>query len=94
MSAIKTDAIDCANPNSGSIDLQVVEEIHQYTYIWSNGAVTEDLVDLPANNYTVTVVDANGCNIQETYSIVRPADINVDLTTSLRVVCETRDVSG
>ena len=92
LSAIKTDAIDCANPNSGSIDLQVVGGNPPYTYIWSNGAVTEDLVDLPANNYTVTVVDANGCNIQETYSIVRPADINVDLTTSLRVVCETRDV--
>ena len=92
LSAIKTDAIDCANPNSGSIDLQVVGGNPPYTYIWSNGAITEDLVDLPANNYTVTVVDANGCNIQETYSIVRPADINVNLTTSLRVVCETRDV--
>ena len=37
-------------------------------------------------------MDAKGCNIQQTYSIVRPIDINVDLTTSLRVVCETRDV--
>ncbi len=92
LSAVITDAIDCANPNSGSIDLQVVGGNPPYTYIWSNGAVTEDLTDLPANNYTVTVVDAKGCNIQETYSIVRPIDINVDLTTSLRVVCETRDV--
>ena len=92
LSAIVTDAIDCANPNSGSIDLQVVGGNPPYTYIWSNGAVTEDLTDLPANNYAVTVVDAKGCNIQETYSIVRPIDINVDLTTSLRVVCETRDV--
>ena len=92
LSAIKSDALDCNDPNSGSIDLQVVGGNPPYTYLWSSGETTEDLTNLPANNYTVTVTDNKGCKAEQTFSIVRPFDIDVDLTTDLRVVCETRDV--
>ena len=92
LSAIKSDALDCNDPNSGSIDLQVVGGNPPYTYLWSSGEITEDLTNLPANNYTVTVTDNKGCKAEQTFSIVRPFDIDVDLTTDLRVVCETRDV--
>ncbi len=32
-----------------------------YTYLWSNGETTEDLVDLLAGTYTVTVTGDNSC---------------------------------
>ena len=32
-----------------------------YTYAWSNNEDTEDIADLTAGSYTVTVTDANGC---------------------------------
>ena len=33
----------------------------EYLTAWSNGAITEDQVNLTSGSYTVTVFDANGC---------------------------------
>ena len=61
ITGIITNAIDCIEPNSGSIDLQVAGGTAPYTFLWSNGSTTEDLTNVPANNYLVTVTDSNGC---------------------------------
>ena len=92
LSAIKSDALDCDDPNSGSIDLQVIGGNPPFTYVWSNGDTTEDLSDVSANNYSVIVTDSKGCTVEKTFSIVRPFELKIDLTSNLRVVCETRDV--
>ena len=47
--------------NNGSIDLDVAFGIPPYSFNWSNGASTEDLTNLAAGLYNVTVTDANGC---------------------------------
>jgi hypothetical protein len=50
----------CGNSN-GSIDLTVMGGTGSYTYLWTGGAITEDLSNLVAGFYTVTVTDANAC---------------------------------
>lgn len=49
------------NLNNGSIDASVTTGVPPYTFLWSNGATTEDLVNLPTGNYVLTVTAANGC---------------------------------
>ncbi|MBK9984893.1 MAG: hypothetical protein IPP15_21445 [Saprospiraceae bacterium] len=57
----------CALPN-GSIDLTLTPS-GSYSFIWSNGASSEDLQNLSAGNYSVTVSDINNCALVESYSI-------------------------
>ena len=57
-------AVSCPGENSGSINLYIgptVPERLLSEYFWSNGETTEDLENLSVGSYSVTVVDANGC---------------------------------
>ncbi|MBK8564215.1 MAG: SprB repeat-containing protein [Saprospiraceae bacterium] len=51
----------CGNSN-GAVNLTVSNGVSPYTYLWSNGATTEDLSSLDGGNYTVTVTGSNGCS--------------------------------
>jgi subtilisin-like proprotein convertase family protein len=52
----------CSNGN-GSIDIIIEGGQQPYTYNWSNGATTEDLLGLSAGTYSCTITDAGGCSI-------------------------------
>ncbi|WP_367183622.1 hypothetical protein [Lentimicrobium sp.] len=58
-SAVATSST-CGNAN-GSVNLTVIGGTTVYDYLWSNDATTEDLTNVPAGNYNVTVTDGNGC---------------------------------
>jgi len=65
--------------NNGAIDITISGGVQPYTYLWKNAAgqvvgTTEDISDLPAGFYFVSVTDANGCD----YSI---PGIEVETTT-------------
>ena len=87
-----TDAIDCDNPASGSIDLQISGGNPPYTFQWSNGATTEDVSGLLANNYSVIVTDSKGCTSEKEFIINRQADLEISLENNLYAVCETKEV--
>ncbi len=59
----------CKVGDSGSIDLTVHNGVAPITYLWSNGATTQDLSNLNPGNYSVTVTDANNCPVVENYTI-------------------------
>src|SRR5690606_29319420 len=71
----------------GSIDITVAGGTEPYTYLWSNGATTEDIADLAAGDYTVVVTDANGCETEQTFT-VGTEDVTITLTgVALDAVC-------
>ena len=102
LNAVVTNPLDCDNVNSGSIDLQVVGGTEPYTFLWSNGAVTEDLNDIPAGNYSVSVTDFMGCEVLDQFELIRPSDLETNLIIDFTADCEngipsqitTLEVSG
>jgi len=48
---------------NGSIDLNVTGGTLPYGYLWNGGQVSQDLSNLSAGTYTVTVTDANNCTV-------------------------------
>ena len=54
---------------TGDIDLTPFGGTAPYTFVWSNGATTEDLTDVPPNDYDVVVTGADGCNNTGIYTV-------------------------
>lgn len=69
--------------NDGAIDLTVSGGVSPYTYAWNNGDTIEDPTALYAGYYTVTVTDANGCDMVENYTVNSPVPAGWAVTPTL-----------
>ncbi|MBW8050232.1 MAG: T9SS type A sorting domain-containing protein [Cytophagales bacterium] len=86
-SSIVTDEI-CGN-GQGAVDISVSGGTTPYTYLWSNGATTEDISGLSAGNYTCTITDINGCVINISENV-----LNQTGTFSLDTIIVTYEICG
>ena len=75
--------ISCFGLKDGSINLTVSGGTAPYQYRWSNGALTEDISDLPAGYYNVDVLDANNDAKQAEITLEEPLQIRTELTPSV-----------
>jgi|GEM_PF-464432 len=79
----------CSQSN-GSIDASVSGGVSPYTYVWSNGATTQDLANVPAGTYVLTVTGANGCTRSVSVDVTNNnPPITVNGTTMPNTVCNT-----
>jgi len=61
----------CYFGNDGMVDLTVNVGSVPYSFSWSNGHVSEDLLNVGAGTYYVTLVDGNGCQAMDTAVVGR-----------------------
>jgi gliding motility-associated-like protein len=69
--------ISCNGGSNGIIDISVTSGGGFYTFLWSNGVTTEDLFNVTAGTYTVTVTDLSGCSSTDTYFTVEPTALQL-----------------
>ncbi|HNG89629.1 MAG TPA: SprB repeat-containing protein, partial [Saprospiraceae bacterium] len=73
--------LSCNSTNSGAIDLNVSGGTPGYTYLWSNGMITQDISSLSAGTYCVTVTDSKGCTRTTCATLTQPSPMS--LSTSV-----------
>ncbi len=85
--------LKCYNDSSGIANLTVSGGTLLYYFNWSNGATTENLINLQTGTYSVTVIDANGCIDNDNVFIDEPEAITVDIVIEEEILCNG-DLTG
>ena len=84
-STISVIDVDCNGQNTGSLDITVNGGTSPYTYTWSNSqsviSNAQDLVNFPADVYSVEVKDNNNCIHNNSKAISQPAPQTINITT-------------
>ena len=65
----------CSNSSNGSIQVLPSGGKSPYSYIWSNGQKTNPATGLSAGEYSVIVVDSNGCTAYDTILLTKPTPL-------------------
>jgi L-ascorbate metabolism protein UlaG (beta-lactamase superfamily) len=66
--------------SDGSIMVTVVGGIEPFSYLWSNGATSRDLTEIPAGIYSLTVTDADGETESITDTVAEPSELLLTYT--------------
>ena len=70
------------NGSDGSIDIDVTGGLGGCQYLWSNGETTQDISNLPAGSYSVTIKD-NNCTETQNFIITDPDPPIIDTPTNI-----------
>ena len=65
---VVTDAV-CTSSN-GAIDMTIIGGVAPYIYQWDSGQLVENISGLLPGDYTVTVTDAVGCSLVDTWTVI------------------------
>ncbi len=78
----------CNGQSTGAINITVSGGTGSYTYNWSNSAITQDISNLAAGTYTVTIT-SGASSIVETYTVS-----NASISTNVSMVTCNGDCDG
>lgn len=67
-----TSNVLCNGGSSGSALVSAAGGTPNYTYSWSNSSSNDTLYNIPADTYSVTITDANGCTKTDSVTINEP----------------------
>lgn len=92
--------INCGGANSGSANINPFGGTPPYVVTWSHGQSGMNIGNLGVGKYAYTVIDANGCRIEDTVEVVENEPIETGITVDF-ATCPTSndgyvdlDVSG
>jgi gliding motility-associated-like protein len=81
----------CNNESSGSLDLTVQGGTPPYEYAWSTGESVEDLTNVPAGRYEITVTDSEGCQNRNKTLLADPDPIRAQVIADDVSCADQRD---
>jgi hypothetical protein len=80
--SVITDAA-CNGDSTGAINLSVTGGTAGYSFVWDNGALTQNLTGLSAGLYSAEITDLNGCSLTVgPLNVAEPDTISFTLTST------------
>lgn len=77
----------CNNGTDGAITAQVQGGVAGYDLLWSTESTENTITDLIAGVYTLTVTDANGCELVSTAEVFQPAFLDPQPSITDEIAC-------
>ncbi len=74
-SLVNTKTPSCFGEFNGQIETKTVGGQPPYQFFWNTGKTTEDISEVPAGNYQLTVLDARGCSFSLPQIILGQPDL-------------------
>ena len=87
----------CHGDSDGTVDVSITggsPSSNGYTYLWSNNEISEDISNLTAGSYTVTVTDSLFCESSKTFTVTQPDELEVTIVETSPFVLELSTVTG
>ena len=69
----------CAGQNNGAVSITAEGGLPPFSYNWSNGATTRNLMNVAPGSYTVTVTDAAGCTETQSFTVDPGSTITITI---------------
>ena len=87
----------CFGDNDGAVDANVIggtPSANGYTYLWSNNVTSQDLNNVVAGLYTLTVTDSLLCTASRDFRVNQPDELQIAITESSPFVLELSSTTG
>lgn len=91
-----SELLACHGDQDGFVQLNITGGVQPYTIHWEDQPAvrTQNRNGLAAGNYSVAVVDDNGCSEAVTVEIEEPEKLEASLFTRFDVDCESKELMG
>ena len=89
--------LQCYGDNDGAVDATVIggtPSASGYTYLWSNNITSEDLTNVGAGLYTLTVTDSLMCTASRSFRVEQPDELQATIVESSPFVLELSSIAG
>ena len=85
--------ISCYNGNNGTIITTASGGLGEFSFVWNNSDTTQNLSNLTAGSYTLTITDSTNCTISEDITLSEPIELTSSYTQS-NVTCNGNTDGG
>ena len=96
---VSVTSLACNSDTNGVINITPLGGVSPYTFLWSNGSISQNQVNLSAGIYSVIITDSNACdlsisNIEVTEPLASVSSSSITACDSLTWNGQTIDTSG
>jgi len=77
----------CAEDMGGFVQVDFTGGTAPYTYAWTGGSADQNLLNVAAGTYTISITDDNGCVDNATFEVAAPDTLQINLANQTDASC-------